>query len=154
MPRVKRTETTKEARKERVPLGRMRRKMSIPDGLIPKNKVARWINDKSGRLQAAQEGGYTFVDDPLAKVGEGSEDGRDSLDTKISRVVGTKEDGSPLKAYLMVINKSLYDADQAEKNRHLDEIDASIRRGNVEGEVGKDGRYIPSSGISVVSKVQ
>ena len=154
MARPTRKEATKDARKERIPLGRMRRKMSIPDGLIPKNKVARWINDKTGRLQAAQEGGYAFVDDPLAKIGEGSEDGRDSLDTKISRVVGTKEDGSPLKAYLMVINKSLYDADQAEKDRHLDEIDASIKRGNVEGEVGRDGRYIPSSGISVVSKVQ
>jgi len=154
MARPKRSETTKEARKERIPLGRMRLKGKIPDGLVPKNKVGRWINDKPGRLQAAQEGGYAFVDDPLAKVGEGSENQRDSLSTKVSQICGTKEDGSPLTRYLMVIDKKFYDADQAEKDRHLDEIDASIKRGNVEGEVGRDGRYIPSSGISVVSKVQ
>ena len=143
-----------DTRKERIPLGRMRRKLAIPDGLIPKNKIARWINDHPGRLQAALEGGYQFMDDPLAKVGEGSENQRDSLDMKISRIVGTRDDGSPLKAYLMVINKSLYDADRKEKDKHLDEIDAAIKGGNVEGQVGQDGRYIPSTGISVVSKLE
>jgi len=154
MARPKRQESTKEARKERVPLGTLRRKMSIPEGLIPKNKVGRWVNDKSGRLQAAQEGGYDFIDDPLAKIGEGPENQRDNLGTKVSRIVGTKEDGSPLRAYLMAINKSLYDADQREKNKRLDEIDAAIQRGNVEGEVGQDGRYIPSSGISIRSELK
>ena len=104
-------------RKERVPLGSMRKKLSIPEGLIPPHKVGRWINDTPGRLQIAQEGSYVFVDDPLAKVGDGSENQRDSLSTKVRRIVGKHEDGSPMMAYLMVIEKRLYDADQKAKNK-------------------------------------
>lgn len=154
MARPARKEIDKEARKERVPLGTMRKKLTIPDGLIPKNKVARWVNDHPGRLFAAQQGGYEFVDDPLAKIGEGPENQRDMLSTKISRLVGTKEGGSPLMAYLMVINKSFYDADKKEKDRELDEIDTAIKGGNVQGEIGKDGKYIPASGINVRTEIK
>jgi hypothetical protein len=151
MARPTRKQQIEKERKERIPLGTIRRKLSVPDGLIPPNKVGRWVNDLPGRIQQALDGGYNFIEDPLAKVGDGPENQRDPLATKVSRVMD-RETG--MKGYLMAISKKLYDQDQKEKNRQLDEIDADIKRGNVEGQVGQDGRYIPSSGISITTKVQ
>ena len=141
-------------RKERVPLGSMRKKLSIPEGLIPPHKVGRWVNDTPGRLQIAQEGGYVFVDDPLAKVGDGSENQRDSLSTKVRRIVGKHEDGSPMMAYLMVIEKRFYDADQKAKNKELDEVDKAIKEGGIAGQVGTDGRYVPNTGINIRTEIK
>ena len=151
MARPTRKKVTEEQRKERIPLGTIRRKLSVPDGLIPPNKVGRWVNDKPGRIQQALDGGYDFIEDPLAKVGEGPENQRDPLSTKIRRTVD-RETG--MKAYLMAIPKRFYDQDQKEKNRLLDEIDADIQGGNIEGRVGQDGRYVPSSGIKITTKTQ
>ena len=136
----------KKARKERVPFGGSRMKLSFPEAA---GKVRRWINDVGGRCQLAEEGGYDFVSDEGQKIGDtaiGS--GNQDLGSRVSRIVGTMPDGSPQRAYLMEIDKDLYDEDQAEKQRKLDVIDAQIRGGNVEGRVGQDGRYIPKEGIT------
>ena len=136
----------KKARKERVPFGGSRTKLSFPEAA---GKVRRWINDVGGRCQLAEEGGYDFVSDEGQKIGDtaiGS--GNQDLGSRVSRIVGTMPDGSPQRAYLMEIDKDLYDEDQTEKQRKLDVIDAQIRGGNVEGRVGQDGRYIPKEGIT------
>lgn len=130
--------------KKRVPLGVMRSKLSVSGYDIPEDKVARWVNDKPGRLMAAEEGGYQFVVDPKATVGEEPLDGRDNIDQRVSRHVGPGEDGKPMKAYLMVIDKDLWEEDQEEKQREVDETDRAIRRGSIHGEPGVDGKYVGS----------
>ena len=125
--------------------------MSI-DIELPPNKVGRWVNDYPGRLHKAELGGYAFVNDPTIHVGDGPDNRKDGLSTKVRCLVGTNEDGSPLHAYLMIIDKDQYDEDQRTKQEPLDEFDKALLAGNVEGTVGVDGRYIPASGINV--KVQ
>ena len=145
-------EEKRKTKKSRIPLGRMRAKLSIDNYDIPKDKVARWINDKPGRLRAAEEGGYTFVNDPEAKIGEEPLSGRNSLESNVSRTVGTHEDGSPMTAYLMVIDKDLYEQDQAEKQAVVDETDEAIKGGKLQ-ETADEKRYVPPGGIVIKSNI-
>lgn len=134
-------------RKERVPLGGTRTKLTVPQRAGYKR---RWINDDGkGRLQAAQNGGYTFVTDPDLKVGE--DGGGDKPDSRVSRIVGRGEGGKPLRAYLMEIPRELHKEDQASKQSALDEVDRAIRKGRVVSQ-GEDSRYIPDAGKAI--KVQ
>ena len=143
-----RKEVRKPSRKKRVPLGVHRSKLTIEGFRIPPDKVARWIVDHPGRIAMAEQAGYAFVDDPNIVVGEGAENQRDFLSTKVNRIVGTKENGMPLRAFLMMIDKDLYEEDQVAKQKEIDKIDEAIRGGNIQGQVGVDGRYIPKGGIS------
>jgi hypothetical protein len=135
-------------RKARVPLGTHRAKMVVEGFKIPPDKIGRWVVDQPGRLAQAEAGGYVFVEDPMAKVGEGPENNRDRLSTKIRMVSGTKEGGVPLHSYLMLINKDWYEEDQRTKQAEIDKTDEAIRSGNIQGKVGEDGRYIPDGGIT------
>lgn len=133
------------AKRERVPLGRHRQRMGIGRYEVPTNKVPRWVNDKGTRVSDALAGGYEFVRDPSIKPGEDDLISRNPGDA-VSMKVGTKKDGSPLTAYLMMIDKELYDEDQKEKQRRLDEIDSAIQHGRHESQF-EDGKYVPKSGI-------
>ena len=130
--------------RHRVPLGRHRRKLSIEHLNIPDDKVARWVNDKPGRILQAQEGGYQMVRNP-----EKQKAGEEVLTTGnmgdgVTAIVGTDEGGLPMTAHLMVIDKDLYDEDQNYKQVQLDKLDHAIRTGSVEP---GEGQYIPSGGI-------
>lgn len=135
----------KQDRKKRIPLGSPLKKLTASN--IPAGKVARWFNDKPGRLDAALDGGYEFVRDPKVKTGEGAADGNEDLGSMVSKVVGSEDSGTPIRAYLMIIDKELYEEDQSLKSEHLDKIDASIRGGKVQNTLGSKG-YIPDGGIS------
>lgn len=114
-------------KQERVPLGVHHSKLSVPDGLIPKSHVGRWVNDVDNRIQLALNGGYEFVpatDD--SKVGDGYEDGNTDIGGKISKIVGSEKSGAPMRAYLMMIKKEYYKEDQATKQAKVDAIDAAI----------------------------
>lgn len=132
-----------QARKERVPLGVPRAKLKTPQR---PGYRRRWINDTPGRLQAAQEGGYTFVDDPDLRVGE--DGGGDKPDSRVSRIVGRAEGGKPLRAFLMEIPSELYKKDQASKQAALDEVDRAIRKGSLVPQ-GEEHRYVPESGKAI-----
>ena len=140
------------ARKKRVPLGRPRFRLSASKH-IPPGKVGRWINDDPGRLSAAEEAGYTFVTDPSAEIGEGGTNERDGLTTKIRRRVGARDDHTVKMAYLMVIDKELYEQDQKDKQRDIDRTEEGLRRGDIEaGLPAHDGRYTPTEGIKIQHK--
>ena len=83
-------------------------------------KSASVPNDVGGRIHDAGRAGYEFVEE--------DDDGRS---VKVSRRVGTNEDGSAMIAYLMEIRQEFYDEDQAVKQSRLDEIDAQITRKDV-----------------------
>ena len=138
----------KENRQERVPLGTLRSKLTIPKDLIDdKNFQGRWVVDRPGRLDSAEQGGYAFVQDPsmTVKVGEGT-DGRDKMSTVISRTVGTHEGGHVMKAYLMKIRRDLYERDQKAKQVEVNKTDEAIQEGSIASQPG-DKRYIGSQGI-------
>lgn len=128
-----------EGRAERVPLGTQRLKLQAPTRL---GFCRRWINDTPGRLQQARAGGYEHVKDEA----ETEHTGRAM---HVSAIVGVTEGGHPLKAYLMEIPERLYEQDQAAKQVSLDKTDEAIKRGDLHGDVGADGRYSPQPGITI-----
>jgi hypothetical protein len=124
-------------RRERVPLSAMRQKLQAPKR---EGYKRRFVNDEGGRLQNFERAGYAFVEDEDVHTdGEGR---------RISRRVGVHENGQPMYAFLMEQKQEWYAEDQAEKNKELDKADEAIRRGNIAGQVGHDGRYTPSQGIT------
>lgn len=90
-----------------------------------------WFNDSPGRLARALAAGYKQVLDEDGKV--------------VHRPVGTSSGGGVLMGYLMEIPLAWWQRDMATQQAKVDQLDADIRRGNVAGEVGKDGRYVPES---------
>lgn len=136
-----------KARTKRVPLGVPRSKLAVPKR---QGYERRWINDDNkGRLQNAKEGGYTHVVDPNLRVGE---DGTaDQPDSRVSRIVGKRDDGKPLRAFLMEIPSELYQEDQASKQAALDEVDRAIRKGRLRSD-GEEHRYVPDDGRGITVK--
>lgn len=134
---------SERGRKRRQPLGQSQQKLAatVPDGM-----VGHWFNDTPGRVQQAMDAGYTFI----SNEGEDLEE-EGSRDQARRELVGRKEDGSPMYAYLMAIPAEWYQEDQAAKQSAVDETDSAIRRGNIRGAARGDesSYYVPSEGISV-----
>ena len=142
---------TADTRKERVPFGVPQSRLTVANQ--DPNFVYRWINDDGrGRLDRAISGGYEFVQSEGQKVGSGAADGNSDVGSKVSRVVGTQENGSGMRAYLMRIRREWYVEDQRSKQSQVDEIDRAIRRGDAH-KSGDDNRYVPKSGISMDNKL-
>lgn len=125
-----------EGRQERIPLGLQKPKLAREAG---RGMVGRWVNDVGGRIAAAQRAGYKHV---MESFQEGEE-------KPVSQTVGVQESGQPLIAFYMEIPKKFYGEDQKAKQQQVDYVDDAIRHGNIEGEVGKEGRYVPDTGITV-----
>ncbi len=118
-------------RPNRKPFGSLEQKLAYParDGFH-----RHWFNDVPGRIQRAQEAGYEHV--------------KDKEDKNVCKVVGTAEGGGPLHAYLMEIPEEWHQEDMAAQQQHIDEVEATIKRGEFESKEG-DGRYVPAQGISI-----
>jgi hypothetical protein len=124
------TDRNETGRRTRVPLGM--KQASLVASARP-GYQRRWVNDVAGRLQQAIDGGYEHVSqDPTAK----SQD----LGVKTSRIVGAKEDGQAMSAYLMEIPMDWYEEDQKAKQKPLDEFEAALKGSTIEG------GYTPRSG--------
>jgi len=107
------------------------------------NYQYRYINDNEGRLQKAIDGDYEFVNG--VQPGD-KEVGIDAgVDSRVSVPAGTREDGSPMRAYLMRIPRKFYEEDQKEKEKTHKAIDDAIQHGNE----GTDGRYVVNNKVSV-----
>jgi hypothetical protein len=143
MSREARKDTREVAgRNQRVPLGVARSKLSVTGR---PGYVRRWINDKDGRLEMAQQGGYTFVEDQTLQIGGGADidsENRD-LGARISRVVSQS---TGQKAYLMEIQEDFYREDQKAKVRKVEEVDKRIRDGKLEK---VEESYIPDEGRGI-----
>jgi hypothetical protein len=118
----------KRRKKSGGPLGGFNSKLSIPKGLIPKGKVARWVNDVDNRVQMFFDNGYDFVESTAdTHVGDGLENGNTDIGTKVSKIVGSTKTNAPMRAYLMMINEAWYKEDQAKKQEKVDSIDSAIK---------------------------
>lgn len=130
--------TPERTRAKRKPFGVKQSKFYVPN---PQDGFHyRVINDEPGRLHQAQEGGYAYVNPKDVGLTEIKEN-------KVRYIVGRQENGDVLYGYLMQIPREWYEEDQREKSKHLDQIDAAIRGGQIERQAG-DGRYVPEGGIS------
>jgi hypothetical protein len=103
-------------------------------------------------------GGWSFVQqDALEENPTGvlKASTREGVDSRVSQVVGSHKDNTPMTGYLMEIPVELYDEDQALKMGHIDALEAGLRQGaDTDGSVGpgRDGRYVPSTGIKIEQK--
>jgi len=145
-----RSENTSERlpRRKRVPMGVNSLKM---DAKAPKGYVGRWFNDNwskdPDRINRALEAGYEFVTrDKAGKIGTAGEDSNQNMGGRVSRRVGTNDDGSAITGYFMAIKQEYYDEDQALKQAEIDKVDAQIHKGKYEANQN-DKRYTPSEGI-------
>lgn len=128
--------TTVSGRSERIPLGVVRKKL---DATPIQGKHLYWMNDDAGRISAALQGGYEFVNEKDTKVNDFVTPGNSDLGSQVKRLVGKDEFGSPLYAYLMQIDESLWAEDQASIQQQNDKIDNALIRGELnqfEGQYG------------------
>lgn len=142
-----RKEADRVTRETRIPFGSPKMKLGVPYQ-IPGYHL-HWINDSPGRVAQAESGGYEFVMHEEVRLSSRAAGLTASpLGTGVSRLVGKQDDGvTPMYAYLMKIRQEWYEEDQQAGQVRVDATDAAIRGGNVEGHVGKDGRYVPKGGI-------
>lgn len=124
------TEETKPAgRRRRASVGGHALKLSAP---ARPGYVRRWVNDIDNRLADANELEYDFVsDDTIKSTG---------VDSRVSRLVGTKANGEPMRAFLMETPVEEFNAGIAEKESHLRQIDEAMH-----GIVDENGRNAPKT---------
>lgn len=117
-----------ENRPKRVPLHEARNILTVD---LPDDLVGRFVLDKPNRIETFLRAGYFFVNKKGLQVGDPRVDG-----SKIpgDTVAVPNKDGRML--YLMAIEKELYDADQAAKQKPLDEMEDAIR-----AELNQPGKY-------------
>ena len=155
MSKDSRTDGREEARRKRVPFGGSHRtKLQLSDEDTKSFKengwTVRWINDKDGRIQQAQAGGWNFTTpEDAPSIGQYSlTKGSDDLNGKVSLIV-SKGEGNPIRAFLMKIQTEYFNEDKAAKeaiNRGYDEaLNAGQPGGNVVGE-----QYVPDGHKNVV----
>jgi hypothetical protein len=139
MSREQRQETRDATgRKQRIPLGAPQQKLLAT---IRPGYVGRWVNDEGGRLAQAEAAGYSFVaPDTKTATGSNADPG-----TRISRIVGSQENGQPLRAYLMEQTEENYAEDQKAKQSQIDAFDEAMKRGQPAG--AQDGTYVKSVSV-------
>jgi len=92
-------------------------------GGVPERKgfVRRWVNDDANRLAEVEELAYTFVEDPRVQSSD--------TGSRISRLVGTKATGEPLRAYLMETPIEEFQSGVDEREENHRQIEAAIIAG-------------------------
>lgn len=110
-------EFTPAKRRKRGSVGGFKKKLDAPER---KGYVRRWVNDDGNRLAEMGELAYDFVSDTSIKSSDAG--------SRISRLVGTKANGEPLRAYLMETPEKEYQAGVDEKEAQLKEIDEAMHR--------------------------
>lgn len=105
-------------RRRRASVGGHKLKLSAPQR---PGFIRRFVNDDGNNIAERQELAYDFVTDTsIEGTGEGS---------RVSRLVGTKANGEPLRAFLMETPVEEYRAGIAEKEAINRQIDDAINRG-------------------------
>ncbi len=141
-----RKEEREEGRRVRVPMGARRSKLQLSDqeakALAEAGYVTRWVNDRDGRVERAQAGGYEFVK-PEEATSVGNHEvaqGNTDVGGKVSKIVSR---GDPvIRAYLMKIKKEYYDEDQKAKEETNRRVDEALSGGEAGG-AGIENKYGP-----------
>jgi len=90
----------------------------------------RWVNDVSGRVSDKYDEDWDYVSRTELSRAPGDDSITEGgLGDRVSKVVGTGEGGSPMRAYLMKKRREFYEEDKTEKEKAIDEREAGIFRG-------------------------
>lgn len=112
-------------------------KMSVPS--IP-NFHCHWVNDDQGRIERALRAKYQFVENDevymhdFSMAGDSTKTGNQDLGTRVSMVVGTKEGGGIMRAYLMKLPEALWRIDQRLQQERNDAISRALKAGRIGAE--------------------
>ncbi len=95
---------------------------------ISEDKHPRWVLDIRNRIPKMAKLGYEFVYRNDVRVGEGQNFnyGRDIGSAVCESAGWDSREGKPLKQYLMVIDRELYESNQADKEARNKEIQNSM----------------------------
>ena len=133
---IVRSAADRPTRQARIPFGASRTKLGVNTELPGYH--LHWVNDTTGRVDEAQQGGYTFV--------EPKEVGLADKDTQVKRFVGKGESGEAIYAYLMKLEQEFYDEDQKALQASVDVFDKAIKSGTLDQKPGEN-RY--NAGIKI-----
>jgi len=90
--------------------------------------IRRWVNDNGNRIANVDELAYDHVTDKGVQSSDPS--------SRISRLVGTKAGGEPLRSYLMETPAELYAEGIAEREQIHSQVDqALVKGGDFTGEM-------------------
>lgn len=93
---------------------------------VPKDKKARFVNDVEDRLLRFMQAGYEFVTDQGVLIGEKTVDASKGVGNVVYRLVGSDKFGKPMYAYLMAIDRALWEQDQADKQADIDAVEQAM----------------------------
>jgi len=140
----------KEVRKQRIPLGGQRTRLTVPESMVKKyceKYHLHWINDSPpGHILEAQNAGYTFLEDTSLQVGaETGRDNNQNIGGRVSRVVGVTDNGASITAYLMKIPLQFYKEDRGSQESNIKEMESGMCKGVVPG-ADNSHQYAPEGG--------
>ena len=123
-----------------------RMRLSVDDSRLDPDYVYRFANDDEGRIyDLTVRDDYNPVTD---REGLLKPDGTD-MGAQVSTVVGTTTAGAAMRGVLLRKKRKFYEDDQREKQRAIDEKEASLKSGTVPG-AGNGEMYVPDgSGIQL-----
>lgn len=135
--------TPKTQRRRRANNGGFRQKLDAPQR---EGFVRRWVDDSPARIMEMQDLGYDFAQD---KAGQGASR-TDGQGSRIVRMGGKRDDGSPHNLVLMETPVSEYEVGRAEKEDRLKPFEDALRAGaDTTGRL--QDAYKPSAGSSLSS---
>ncbi len=110
-----------------------------------------WENDEDNALESRLYEGFEFVSPAEVRMQSAVVADAD-LGDKVSKYVGKKADGSPLRAYLLKYPEDLWEEMQDMKQRQANEWDSAIRA-NTLGGLDKKERYNPKGADTVIKTI-
>lgn len=144
-------ERKRRRRKHKAKFGQAVQKLGLSEEQIQyferRGEVVHWFNDKAGRLDKAEGLEWRFVTkDEITPDGIGKPGDITAVEdagNKVSRVVGTEDNGQPITSYLMAIPKEFWEDDQKEKSDKVLERERAFAQGiDGQGRPGVDGREL------------
>ena len=122
--------------------GGPRLKLSV-NGEIPGYHLY-WENDDEGAIEQLLFEGFEFVEPSEVHMTSHIVADADTAN-RVSRYVGKKADGSPMRAYLLKCPDEVWADREAYRYSEADERDRAIREGQIQPD---SGRYMPK-GVSI-----
>lgn len=146
--RVRRSHQRQEGARERdADLGGARLKLSVR-GELPGFHLY-WENDEDGAIEQLLYDGFEFVTPEEVQMTSAFVSDAD-LGHRISRFVGKKSDGSPLRAYLLKCPNEIWAEREKHRYAQADTWDSAIKAGRIQHD---EGRYTPK-GVDISLNTQ
>ena len=117
-------------RPKRIPMAEARQILNVDD--VPDHLVARWVLDTKNRCQVFENAGYQYITDRGLAAGDRKVDGSKAAGSVVCKVGNST--GEML--YLMAIDRTFYEEDQASKQARIDEIEEELY-----AQTSKEGHY-------------